>query len=155
MSQQVVLLRLFPGLQVETIANFFSEPIQGVVLHSFGAGNAPTKPELLDVFARATRERDIVIVNISQCIRGEVSAIYQVCRNSNAIIAGCPEILTLTWLSYIFYPCTGGQAATESWCRGGWRHDTRVRTDKAQLPADKRGPQSARCAQPDGQKFAG
>ena len=78
MSQQVVLLRLFPGLQVETIANFFAAPIQGVVLHSFGAGNAPTKPELLEIFAKATKERDIVIVNISQCIRGEVSAIYQV-----------------------------------------------------------------------------
>lgn len=105
MSQQVVLLRLFPGLQVETIANFFSAPIQGVILHSFGAGNAPNKPELLEIFRKATFERDIVIVNISQCIRGEVSAIYQVGKQlqSVGVVAGgdmTPEC-ALTKLSYL------------------------------------------------------
>ncbi|PWN38255.1 asparaginase-domain-containing protein [Meira miltonrushii] len=105
MSQQVVLLRLFPGLQVETIANFFASPIQGVILHSFGAGNAPNKPELLEIFRKATFERDIVIVNISQCIRGEVSAIYQVGKQlqSVGVVAGgdmTPEC-ALTKLSYL------------------------------------------------------
>lgn len=105
MSQQVVLLRLFPGLQVETIASFFAAPIQGVILHSFGAGNAPNKPELLEIFRKATFERDIVIVNISQCIRGEVSAIYQVGKQlqSVGVVAGgdmTPEC-ALTKLSYL------------------------------------------------------
>jgi lysophospholipase len=105
MSQQVVLLRLFPGLQVDTIANFFSSPIEGVVLHSFGAGNAPTKPELLEIFRKATYERGIVIVNISQCIRGEVSAIYQVGKQlqSVGVVPGAdmtPEC-ALTKLSYL------------------------------------------------------
>jgi lysophospholipase len=105
MSQQVVLLRLFPGLQVETIENFFRAPIRGVILHSFGAGNAPTRPELLRVFELATRERGIVIVNISQCIRGEVSSIYEVGKKLEKIgvVAGgdmTPES-ALTKLEYL------------------------------------------------------
>lgn len=105
MSQQVVLLRLFPGLQVETIESFFNAPIRGVILHSFGAGNAPTRPDLLRVFERATTERGIVIVNISQCIRGEVSSIYEVGKKLQkvGVVAGgdmTPEC-ALTKLEYL------------------------------------------------------
>lgn len=105
MSQQVVLLRLFPGLQVETISNFFNSSIKGVILHSFGAGNAPTRPELLQVFEKATNEKNIVIVNISQCIRGEVSSIYEVGKKleSVGVVAGgdmTPES-ALTKLEYL------------------------------------------------------
>jgi lysophospholipase len=105
MSQQVVLLRLFPGLQVETIASFFKAPIRGVILHSFGAGNAPTRPDLLQVLQQATKERGIVIVNISQCIRGEVSSIYEVGKKLEAVgvVAGgdmTPEA-ALTKLEYL------------------------------------------------------
>lgn len=104
MSQQVVLLRLFPGLQVETMRNFFMAPIRGVILHSFGAGNAPTRPELLHVFEQAT-SNGIVIVNISQCIKGEVSSIYEVGKKLErvGVVAGgdmTPEC-ALTKLEYL------------------------------------------------------
>lgn len=105
LSQDVVLLRLFPGLQSLTVRSFLeSSPIRGVVLHSYGAGNAPTRKDLLDVLREAA-ERGVVIVNISQCIQGEVSAIYEVGKTLEkvGVVAGAdmtPEA-ALTKLSYL------------------------------------------------------
>ncbi|CBQ70411.1 related to l-asparaginase [Sporisorium reilianum SRZ2] len=104
MSPNVALLRLFPGLPTSTVQNFLSPPLQGVVLESYGAGNAPSRQDLLDVFKEAS-DRGCVIVNITQCVQGEVSAIYAVGKKLEAVgvVAGgdmTPEC-ALAKLSYL------------------------------------------------------
>jgi L-asparaginase len=65
-------LRLFPGLSAELVRNALREPLQGLVLEAFGAGNAPgDDPELLEAMAGASA-RGVVIVGITQCLRGSV-----------------------------------------------------------------------------------
>ena len=50
--------------------------MQGVVLQTYGAGNAPdNRPDLLNVFREASNI-GVIIINISQCPRGNVSASY-------------------------------------------------------------------------------
>jgi L-asparaginase len=69
---QVAALRLFPGITADILRNFLLEPIQGLVLETYGAGNAPAgDPDLLAVLRRAT-ERGVVIVNCTQCLHGRV-----------------------------------------------------------------------------------
>ncbi|KPV76540.1 uncharacterized protein RHOBADRAFT_13284, partial [Rhodotorula graminis WP1] len=59
-----------------SLSSPFSLPsVRGVVLESYGAGNAPKRPELLAAFREAT-ERGVVIVNVTQCAKGAVAAIY-------------------------------------------------------------------------------
>ncbi|CDU24557.1 related to l-asparaginase [Sporisorium scitamineum] len=104
MSPNVALLRLFPGLPTSTVKNFLSPPLEGVVLESYGAGNAPSRQDLLDVFKEAS-DRGCVIVNITQCVQGEVSAIYAVGKKLEAVgvVAGgdmTPEC-ALAKLSYL------------------------------------------------------
>ncbi|EPQ31768.1 uncharacterized protein PFL1_01100 [Pseudozyma flocculosa PF-1] len=104
MSPNVALLRLFPGLPTSTVRTFLSPPLQGVVLESYGAGNAPSRPDLLEVFREASA-RGVVIVNITQCMQGEVSAIYAVGKKLEAVgvVAGSdmtPEC-ALAKLSYL------------------------------------------------------
>ena len=41
LNPNVVLLRLFPSIMVETVAHFLKPPIEGVVLQCYGAGNIP------------------------------------------------------------------------------------------------------------------
>ncbi|PWN28607.1 asparaginase-domain-containing protein [Jaminaea rosea] len=77
MSSNVALLRLFPGMPTDTVRRLLSSDIEGLCLESFGAGNAPSRPDLLEAFKDAT-DRGVVIVNITQCLQGEVSAIYAV-----------------------------------------------------------------------------
>jgi L-asparaginase len=42
------------------------------VLETYGAGNAPTDAEWISVLADAVRDRDLVVVNCSQCHGGAV-----------------------------------------------------------------------------------
>ncbi|PWZ01062.1 asparaginase-domain-containing protein [Testicularia cyperi] len=104
MSPNVAVLRLFPGLPTSTVKSFLSPPLEGVILESYGAGNAPSRPDLLEVFKQAS-DRGLVIVNITQCVQGEVSAIYAVGKKLEAVgvVAGgdmTPEC-ALAKLSYL------------------------------------------------------
>lgn len=52
--------------------------LKGLVLETFGAGNAPGGPDgaLTKVFAKAIK-RGVIIVNITQCMKGAVSPLYE------------------------------------------------------------------------------
>ncbi|KAJ2131929.1 hypothetical protein GGF48_001262 [Coemansia sp. RSA 921] len=80
MNSNVATLRLFPGLSPTSVRAFLAPPIQGMVLETFGAGNAPdAKPEILEALADAS-DRGVVIVNVTQCQRGNVSDLYATAR---------------------------------------------------------------------------
>jgi L-asparaginase/Glu-tRNA(Gln) amidotransferase subunit D len=68
-------LRLFPGITGATVRAFLAPPIRGVVLETFGAGNAPQRADLKDALREAC-DRGVVIVAISQCAKGAVSSTY-------------------------------------------------------------------------------
>ena len=48
-----------------------TKELRGVIFRTFGAGNAPQKPWLVDALKRATAEGKIII-NITQCAGGSV-----------------------------------------------------------------------------------
>lgn len=54
-------------------------PIRGVVLETFGAGNAPQRADLMQALRQAC-DRGIVVVAISQCAKGSVSDAYETGR---------------------------------------------------------------------------
>lgn len=65
-------LRLYPGMSVRILENVLQPPLRGLILQTYGAGNAPDNdPEFLRVLAQATA-RGVVIVDCSQCLRGTV-----------------------------------------------------------------------------------
>ncbi|KAF9579064.1 hypothetical protein BGW38_004842, partial [Lunasporangiospora selenospora] len=88
-----------------TIRTFLAPPIQGVVLETYGAGNAPsTRTDLIAALKEAC-DRGIVIVNCTQCKRGLVTDVYQtgkVLYNAGVIPGNdmTPEC-ALTKLSYL------------------------------------------------------
>jgi lysophospholipase len=54
-------------------------PILGVVLETFGAGNAPQRPDVVEALKEAC-ERGVVVVAITQCSKGSVSDAYETGR---------------------------------------------------------------------------
>lgn len=69
---EVVALRLFPGVGGATLRQVLQAPVRGAVLETYGSGNAPSRdPDLLAALAEAS-ERGVVIVNVTQCLRGSV-----------------------------------------------------------------------------------
>lgn len=79
MDPHVATLRLFPGISGATIRAFCMAPIRGVVLETFGAGNAPQHADVMDALKGAC-DRGVVIVAITQCAKGSVSDAYETGR---------------------------------------------------------------------------
>ncbi|ALJ00927.1 asparaginase [Rufibacter tibetensis] len=72
LESQVAVLKLFPGINKSLIeAMLKAEGLKGLVLETFGAGNAPTYPWFLQLLRDAV-DRGITILNVSQCEEGEV-----------------------------------------------------------------------------------
>ena len=73
LEPNVTILKLFPGITqpvVESIVNI--KNLRGIVLETFGAGNAPTDPWFLDTLKEAI-DRGVLIFNVSQCQGGRVT----------------------------------------------------------------------------------
>jgi L-asparaginase len=68
----IFILKLFPGIMREIVHSILSSPgLKAVVLETYGSGNAPTLPWLIEELAIAI-EKGIIVVNISQCSGGRV-----------------------------------------------------------------------------------
>uniref|UniRef100_G1S2L6 asparaginase n=1 Tax=Nomascus leucogenys TaxID=61853 RepID=G1S2L6_NOMLE len=52
MEQDVGLLRLYPGIPAALVRAFLQPPLKGMVMETFGSGNGPTKPDLLQELRR-------------------------------------------------------------------------------------------------------
>lgn len=68
---RIANFRLFPGFDVDILAYLLQKPLEGLVLETYGAGNAPTQDALLELLAKACAD-DVVIVNCTQCQQGTV-----------------------------------------------------------------------------------
>jgi L-asparaginase len=71
-ESRVAVLRLFPGISADIVRNVLRPPIKGLVLETYGVGNGPEDPELIEALNTASRQ-GIVIVNCTQCIKGSVN----------------------------------------------------------------------------------
>ncbi len=72
-ATDVVVLKLFPGISEQTLRSMLSvEGLRGVVLESFGTGNAPTAEWFIDILREAI-DRGVTILNVTQCVRGRVA----------------------------------------------------------------------------------
>jgi len=70
--ENIVIIKLFPGITksvVDAILNI--ENLQGIVLETYGAGNAPNETWFLESFKKAI-SKNIKIVNVTQCEGGSV-----------------------------------------------------------------------------------
>ena len=73
----VMFVDLFPGLRISTLNHLLSTPgIKGIVMRTYGAGNAPTNDDFIDAI-RSAVDNGLVIVNVTQCVNGGVNTRYE------------------------------------------------------------------------------
>ncbi|KAI9290259.1 asparaginase-domain-containing protein [Umbelopsis sp. AD052] len=104
LNPNVASLRLFPGITEHTVRMFLTPPMQGVVLETYGAGNAPARSDLLSALKEAC-DRGVIIVNCTQCRKGLVTDAYATGKQlaQMGVIAGADMTAecALTKLSYL------------------------------------------------------
>lgn len=72
-SQFIANFRIFPGFTTDILAHILQKPLRGLILETYGAGNAQNNdPRFLQLLKKAT-DQGIIIVNCSQCQQGRVS----------------------------------------------------------------------------------
>ncbi|XBS68267.1 asparaginase [Acerihabitans sp. KWT182] len=69
--QPVGVVTLYPGISADVVGNFLRQPVKALILRSYGVGNAPQHPALLDELRQAV-VRGSVVVNLTQCFSGRV-----------------------------------------------------------------------------------
>lgn len=73
LNDNVIILKLFPGLSKEAFSSILSIPnLKGIVLETYGSGNAPTTKWFLSILKQAI-ENEIIILNITQCDSGGIN----------------------------------------------------------------------------------
>ena len=72
LDTSVAVLRIFPGITPEVMdAILGMEGLRGVVLETFGSGNAPTAEWFVERIKNAVR-RGLLVLNVTQCQAGKV-----------------------------------------------------------------------------------
>lgn len=72
MDTRVAILKLFPGISEPIVKQILNIPdLRGLVIETFGSGNAPTYGWFLDGLKDAV-DRQIILFNVSQCNGGRV-----------------------------------------------------------------------------------
>ena len=69
---RVAVLKLFPGIGEAVVRSVLGTPdLQGVVIETYGSGNAPTDQWFISALDEAIR-RGVIVMNVTQCKAGAV-----------------------------------------------------------------------------------
>ena len=73
LGTDVAIIKIFPGIEKRIIQAVLNAPgLRAVILETYGQGNAPSAPWLLEILASAI-DSGIIILNITQCPAGSVA----------------------------------------------------------------------------------
>ena len=73
LNDNVAIIKMFPGINESVLSAIFSIPnLKGVVLETYGSGNAPTHDWFLQILKNAIKN-GLFIVNVTQCSGGSVN----------------------------------------------------------------------------------
>ncbi len=72
LCNEVVILKIFPGIQPSVLEAIFAiDGLKGVIIQTYGSGNAPSQAWFIDSLKRAI-DKGIQVVNVTQCQSGSV-----------------------------------------------------------------------------------
>jgi L-asparaginase len=71
-DHDVAILKIFPSIKQEVVESILNiGGLKGVILETYGSGNAPTYPWFIDALREAL-EKGVILFNVSQCLGGTV-----------------------------------------------------------------------------------
>ena len=71
-DNNVAILKLYPGITPQVVKAILNTPgLKGLILETFGSGNAPTESWLIEPLEEAIN-KGLMVVNITQCAGGSV-----------------------------------------------------------------------------------
>lgn len=73
LDDNVVIIKMFPGINELVLSSIIAIPnLKGIVLETYGSGNAPTEDWLIQTLKKAIKN-GLYIINVTQCSGGSVA----------------------------------------------------------------------------------
>ncbi|OQY12317.1 MAG: L-asparaginase 1 [Desulfobacteraceae bacterium 4572_19] len=134
LNQNVAIIRLFPGLTesiLDAIINI--DGLKGLILETYGSGNAPNKEWFVNSIGRAVKN-GIIVVNVTQCPAGMVDHnLYEVGLQMRKLgVVGGRDMTTeaaITKLMFVLGNETYNKSP-EKWLRINLRGEMKDRKEK-------------------------
>lgn len=71
-DRRIAVLKLFPGITPTVVQSVVRTPdLQGLIIETFGSGNAPTESWFIDALQEAL-DKGVIVLNVTQCKAGAV-----------------------------------------------------------------------------------
>lgn len=71
-DNNIAILKFFPGIKAETVKAICNiENLKGLIIETYGSGNAPTDDKIIEEIEKAIN-KNVSVLNISQCTVGKV-----------------------------------------------------------------------------------
>lgn len=105
LETNIAVIKIFPGLSRTVFDGIFAiKGLRGVVLETYGSGNAPTDPWFIEIIARAIVS-GITVLNVTQCAAGAVDmSIYDTGRELLHIgVIGCKDMTSEAAITKLMY----------------------------------------------------
>jgi len=73
LDRNVVIVKMFPGINESVLTAIFAIPnLKGIILETYGSGNAPTEEWFIEALKKAIKN-GLHIINVTQCSGGSVN----------------------------------------------------------------------------------
>jgi L-asparaginase len=73
LDDNVVVLKMFPGINESVLSAIMGIPnLKGIVLETYGSGNAPTEEWFIQILKKAIKD-GLYVINVTQCSGGSVN----------------------------------------------------------------------------------
>src|SRR5574343_253195 len=73
LNDDVVIIKMFPGINENVLSAIVATPnLKGIVLETYGSGNAPTEDWFIQILKKAIKQ-GLHVVNVTQCSGGSVN----------------------------------------------------------------------------------
>ncbi len=115
LDNSVIILKLFPGIAEVVVKNALNiTGLKGVILETYGAGNAPTDSWFIDALTQAI-DKGIIIYNVTQCKGGAVDmGKYETSMLLSLIgVVGGSDITTESAIAKMMYLLGQGYTGSE------------------------------------------
>jgi len=115
LDNSVIILKLFPGIAEIVVKNALNiVGLKGVILETYGAGNAPTDDWFIDALTQAI-QKGIIIYNVTQCKGGAVDmGKYETSMQLGLIgVIGGSDITTESAIAKMMYLLGQGYTGNE------------------------------------------